>query len=149
GEAYLADFGLTKQVGSASTETGHLVGTLDYLAPEQIRGEEIDGRTDVYALACVLYECLAGQAPFHRSTEAELLGAHMQEDPPSFSSRSELDPVFRRALAKEKDERYESAAAFVEAAAAAIGLETPRLRRRHKLIRRSRLLVATGVLLLV
>jgi DNA-binding beta-propeller fold protein YncE/ABC-type branched-subunit amino acid transport system substrate-binding protein len=148
GEAYLADFGLTKQVGTASTETGQLVGTLDYLAPEQIRGEEIDGRTDEYALACVLYECLAGQAPFHRSTEAELLWAHMQEDPPALSSRPELDPVFRRALAKEKEERYESAAAFVEAAAAAIGLETPRLRRRRKLMRRSRLLLAAGALLL-
>jgi len=148
GEAYLADFGLTKQVGSASTETGQLVGTLDYLAPEQIRGEEIDGRTDVYALACVLYECLAGQAPFHRPTEAELLWAHMQEDPPALSSQPDLDPVFRRALAKEKEERYESAAVFVEAAAAAIGLETPRLRRRRRLVRRSRLLVAAGVLLL-
>jgi DNA-binding beta-propeller fold protein YncE/ABC-type branched-subunit amino acid transport system substrate-binding protein len=148
GEAYLADFGLTKPVGSASTETGHLVGTLDYLAPEQIRGEEIDARTDVYALACVLYECLAGQAPFHRSTEAELLWAHMQEDPPSLTSRPELDPVFRQALAKEKEGRYESAAAFVEAVAAAIGLETPRLRRRRRLVRRSRLLLAAGVLLL-
>ena len=148
GEAYLADFGLTKQVGSASTETGQLVGTLDYLAPEQIRGEEIDSRTDEYALACVLYECLSGQAPFHRQTEAELLWAHMQEEPPSLPSQPELDPVFRRALAKEKEERFESAAAFVEAAAAAIGLETPRLLRRRRLVRRSRLLVVAGVLLL-
>src|SRR6185369_14965307 len=100
-------------------------------------GEEIDGRTDVYALACVLYECLAGQAPFHRPTEAELLWAHMQEDPPALSSQPDLDPVFRQALAKEKEERYESAAVFVEAAAAAIGLETPRLRCRRRLVRRS------------
>jgi branched-chain amino acid transport system substrate-binding protein len=149
GEAYLADFGLTKQVGNASTETGQLVGTLDYLAPEQIRGEEIDGRTDAYALACVLYECLAGQAPFHRSTEAELLWAHMQEDAPSLAAYPELDPVFRRALAKEKEERYESATGFVEDAAGAIGLETPRLRRRRRLIGRSRLLLAAGALLLV
>jgi serine/threonine protein kinase len=52
--AYLTDFGVTKQVGGASTDTGRVVGTLDYLAPEQIRGEAVDGRTDSYALACVL-----------------------------------------------------------------------------------------------
>src|SRR5919106_3763841 len=55
GHAYLTDFGITKQLGGASTDTGRLVGTLDYLAPEQIRGDLIDGRTDVYALGCVLY----------------------------------------------------------------------------------------------
>ncbi len=140
GEAYLADFGLTKQVGGASTETGQLVGTLDYLAPEQIRGEEVDGRTDEYALACVLYECLDGQAPFHRSTEAELLWAHMQEPAPALAAYPSLDPIFARALAKEKKDRYESPAAFCEAAALALGLETPRLRRRRRLLRRSRLL---------
>ena len=68
GHAYLTDFGITKQVGSDSTETGQIVGTLDYLAPEQIRGEPVDGRTDVYALGCVLYECLAGTPPFRRDT---------------------------------------------------------------------------------
>ena len=148
GEAYLADFGLTKQVGGASTETGQLVGTLDYLAPEQIRGEEVDGRTDEYALACVLYECLEGQAPFHRSTEAELLWAHMQEPAPALAAYPSLDPIFARALAKEKKDRYESPAAFCDAAAQALGLETPRLRRRRRLLRRSRLLVAAGVLVL-
>ena len=148
GDAYLADFGLTKQVGGASTETGQLVGTLDYLAPEQIRGEDVDGRTDEYALACVLYECLDGQPPFRRSTEAELLWAHMQEPAPALAAYPSLDPVFARALAKEKDDRYESAAAFCEAAAQALGMETPRLRRRRRLLRRSRLLVAAGVLVL-
>ena len=59
-----------------------MVGTLDYLAPEQIRGEPVDGRTDCYALACVLYECLAGAPPFRRATEAETMWAHMQEEPP-------------------------------------------------------------------
>ena len=80
--AYLTDFGVTKQVGGASTDTGRVVGTLDYLAPEQIRGEEVDGRTDCYALACVLYECLAGTPPFRRATEGEMLWAHMQESRP-------------------------------------------------------------------
>jgi serine/threonine protein kinase len=81
GHAYLTDFGITKQRGGDSTDTGQMVGTLDYLAPEQIRGEDVDGRTDCYALACVLYECLAGTPPFRRATEAETLWAHMQETP--------------------------------------------------------------------
>ena len=79
GHAYLTDFGVTKQLGGDTTETGQIVGTLDYLAPEQIRGEDVDARADDYALACVLYECLAGAPPFHRATEAETLWAHMQE----------------------------------------------------------------------
>ena len=58
--AYLTDFGITKQLGGASTDTDRVVGTLDYLAPEQIRGDAVDGRTDCYALGCVLYECLTG-----------------------------------------------------------------------------------------
>jgi ABC-type branched-subunit amino acid transport system substrate-binding protein len=149
GEAYLSDFGLTKQVGSASTETGRLVGTLDYLAPEQIRGEEVDARSDEYALACCFYECLAGRAPFHRPTEAELLWAHLQEAPSALPGHPELDPVLARALAKEKDERYESASAFCDAAGQALGVETPRVRRRRRLLRRSRLLVAAGLLVLV
>src|SRR5262249_43024914 len=67
--AYLADFGLTKQIAGASTRGSGLVGTLDYVAPEQIRGEALDGRADEYALACCLYECLAGSPPFHHATE--------------------------------------------------------------------------------
>ena len=63
---YLADFGLTKRVSEETGvgDDGHLLGTIDYVAPEQIAGEEIDGRADVYSLGCVLYECLVGQPPF-------------------------------------------------------------------------------------
>ena len=82
GHVYLTDFGVTKQTGGNSTETAGVVGTLDYLSPEQIRGEPVDGRTDCYALACMLYECLAGKPPFRGSTEAETLWGHMQKDPP-------------------------------------------------------------------
>jgi serine/threonine protein kinase len=95
GHAYLTDFGVTKQLGGDTTEAGTLVGTLDYLAPEQIRGEQVDGRADVYALGCVLYQCLTGAAPFHRATEAETLWAHMQEPVPTADGHPALDSVLR------------------------------------------------------
>lgn len=120
---YLCDFGLTTQVGAGdSTATGRLAGSLDYLAPEQIRHGEVDGRTDEYALACVLYECLSGAPPFRRETEAQTLWAHMQEEPAPLPEYPELGPVFARALAKERDHRYETCDAFVEDARAALGL---------------------------
>ena len=152
-DAYLADFGITKQLlgGETATATGQIVGTLDYLAPEQIRGEEIDGRTDEYALACLLYECVSGQAPFHRETEAETLWAHMQDEPPSLPGYPELDPVFEEALAKEKEARYEACGELISAARSALGLEAPaRPRRplRRVLVRRWRLIAAVGALLL-
>jgi len=148
GHVYLTDFGLTKQVGGTSSDTGRFVGTLDYLAPEQIRGGELDGRTDEYALACVLYECLAGTPPFRRTTEAEVLWGHMQEAPPPLRTYPSLDPVLQKGLAKEQDERYESCAELVEAAYDALGLETARVRRTRRLMRRSRILIVTGLVIL-
>jgi len=108
------------------------VGTLDYLAPEQIRGEEVDARTDEYALACLLYECLSGSAPFHRETEAETLWAHMQDAPAPLRDHPELDPVFAKALAKEKEARYESCGELVAAAQAALRGEEPVLPERGR-----------------
>src|SRR5918992_1122366 len=90
GHVYLTDFGITKQLGGASTDTGRLVGTLDYLAPEQIRGDPVDGRTDVYALGCVLYECLSGTPPFRRASEAETMWAHMRDQPAALRGRGRL-----------------------------------------------------------
>jgi ABC-type branched-subunit amino acid transport system substrate-binding protein/DNA-binding beta-propeller fold protein YncE len=127
---YLTDFGITKRSGGESTDTGRAVGTLDYLAPEQIRGEPVDGRSDQYALACVLYECLAGAPPFRRETEAETLWAHLQEEPPPLGGRPELDPPLRTALAKEKKERYGTCAELTDAARAALGLAAPAIARR-------------------
>ena len=92
GHVYLTDFGITKQLGGESTDTGRVVGTLDYLAPEQIRGDPVDGRTDVYALGCLLYECLSGAPPFRRATEAETMWAHMQEQPPPLKGHAALEP---------------------------------------------------------
>jgi DNA-binding beta-propeller fold protein YncE len=131
----------------ATTASG-LAGSLDYLAPEQIRRDEVDGRTDQYALACVFYELLSGRPPFRRETEAQTLWAHMQDDSPALQGYEALEPVLARALAKERDERYESCGAFAEAARSALGLApSPRtLRRRQR--RLGRRLLAVGALLL-
>jgi ABC-type branched-subunit amino acid transport system substrate-binding protein/predicted Ser/Thr protein kinase len=145
GHPYLTDFGMAKEAGATSTRTGHIVGTLDYLSPEQIRGEEIDGRTDEYALACLVYECLSGEPPFRRPTEAEVLWAHMQEGPPLLHEYPAFDPVIARALAKDKIDRYPSCGEFLAAAHSAFGLEAPAVRRRRLRIGR-RLVLAGGAL---
>ena len=82
-QAFLADFGLTKATGDKSlTKTGQFVGTLDYISPEQIKGEHATTASDVYALAAVLYECLTGVVPFPKDSEAAVLYAHMADPPP-------------------------------------------------------------------
>ena len=153
GHVYLTDFGITKQLGGDSTDTGRMVGTLDYLAPEQIRGEPVDGRTDCYALGCVLYECLAGVPPFRRATEAETLWAHVQDEPPSLRGHPALDPVLRRALAKDREQRYKSCSELTDTAATTLGLATPpaarrRPRSRRLSRRRARTILAAGLFLL-
>ena len=114
--AYLTDFGISKQLSSQSTATEQVVGTLDYMAPERIRGERADGRTDQYALACVLYECLTGTPPFRRETEAETMWAHMQGEPPAVPGHPELDTVIAKGLAKDPDDRYDTCTALIDAA---------------------------------
>ena len=124
---YLADFGLSKQASSISglTATGQFVGTVDYVAPEQIQGEAVDGRADQYALGCVLYECLAGETPFPRSSSIAVLWAHVEDEPPSLAAArpelpESLDHVVTRMLAKEPADRYGSCRELVEAAREAI-----------------------------
>jgi pimeloyl-ACP methyl ester carboxylesterase len=150
GHAYLCDFGLTKDLAAATgvTATGQLVGTLAYVAPEQIRADTVDGRADQYALACVLYECLTGAPPFRRGSEAQVLWAHMQERPAPLPGIPELDPVLARGLAKSPEERYESCAAFVTAAQQALGLAPAQITARRRL-RVGRRLVLIGALLLL
>jgi hypothetical protein len=111
--AYLADFGLTKHLESRSgiTASGQFVGTIDYMSPEQIEGREVDARTDIYALGCVIFESLAGATPFRRETEVAVLWAHMREDPPPLSELrpdlpAEVDAVLAKAMAKAPEERY-------------------------------------------
>jgi serine/threonine-protein kinase len=111
---YLTDFGVAKAMSSPGlTKTGFFVGTFEYAAPEQLEGKPIDGRTDLYALGCVLYECLSGEAPFKAATEASIIHAHLVEPPPKLStSRADLpvalNSVIARAMAKVKEERYDS-----------------------------------------
>ena len=128
--AYLADFGLTRVGGESSvTASGELVGTVAYLAPEVIAGEQATAASDRYAFAAMLFECLAGDVPYPRSSEAAILYAHTSEPPPRISERraelpAELDAVFRRALAKGPSERPASALAIVERAEHALDPET-------------------------
>ena len=122
GHVYLSDFGLTKNVesGTALTTTGSFMGTPDYVAPEQINGARVDGRTDQYALACVAVYLLTGRPPFSRSETVALLWAHMNDAPPSLSAlRPDLppavDPVIARAMAKSPGQRYGSCGQFAAA----------------------------------
>src|SRR3954464_7111505 len=126
GQAYLTDFGLTKHAGSKSglTKTGMFVGTLDYIAPEQLQGGPVDARVDVYALGCVLYQTLTGVAPVPRDTEPAKTWAHMQEEPPPIVPShpdvpGQFEEVVRRAMAKKPDDRYPSAGDLGRAALAA------------------------------
>jgi DNA-binding beta-propeller fold protein YncE len=145
---YLCDFGLTKQLGEGRSTASGLAGSLDYLAPEQIRRGDVDGRTDQYALACVLYEVVAGAPPFRRATEAQTLWAHMHEEHVTAAGYDALDPVLARALAKEPSERYPSCNAFMNDARAALGLAPSPAALRTRRRRIGRRLVAAGGLLL-
>jgi Protein kinase domain len=120
---YLSDFGLTKRTATKSglTRTGAFMGTLDYVPPEQIKGQDLDGRSDQYALACVLFQSLTGRVPFDRADEATVLFAHLSEPPPSaVELRTDLpaaiDPVIARGMAKEPDDRYATCSDLAEAA---------------------------------
>ena len=145
---YLCDFGLTKQLGEGGTMASGLAGSLDYLAPEQIRRGDVDGATDQYALACVLYELLVGVPPFRRPTEAQTLWAHMQEEHTAPAGCEALAPVLSRALAKEPHGRYPSCNVFVDETRAALGLgPSPSVVRTRRLRFGRRLLVAGGLLL--
>jgi serine/threonine protein kinase len=120
--AYLTDFGVAKQTTARGlTSTGHFLGTVEYAAPEQIEGGQVDARTDVYALGCVLYECLTGAPPFSHGTEHAVLHAHLVDPPPSVSRvRPDLphafDGLIATAMAKLPDERFDSCGDLANAA---------------------------------
>ena len=144
--AYLSDFGAVKELASAGmTRTGAFVGTIEYCAPEQIEGGDVDARTDVYALACVLYETLTGTPPFHRPSEVAVLNAHLHAPPPRLTKAapgvpSELEHVIQKALSKSPLDRYATPGELIAAARAAAA--------EHKVDAR-RLALSLGLLLLV
>jgi serine/threonine-protein kinase len=126
GHPYLADFGVAKG-GTATlglTGTGGFIGSVNYASPEQIRGLAASPSGDVYALAAVLYECLTGQVPYPRDTDAGVMHAHLNEPPPKLaitaSNATELDSVIARGMAKDPSARHESAGELVRAASYAL-----------------------------
>lgn len=145
---YLSDFGLTKRAASESglTQTGQLVGTPEYVAPEQLARAPLDGRADLYSFGCVLFECLTGEPPFHDESLMAVLWAHVNDQPPRASERrpelpERIDAVLARAMAKRPDERYATCREFAAAAGEALGLPAeapPRVKARRPLRRVSR-----------
>ena len=122
---YLTDSGLSKHAASRSglTATGEFMGTIDYIAPEQIQGRPVDGRADIYSLGCVLYECLTGRVPFAKDINAAVIWAHVEEMPTAPSSAAahpaaQIDHALAKALAKDPADRYATCREFVAAARA-------------------------------
>ncbi len=122
--AYLTDFGIARHSAATSglTHTGAVIGTIDYLAPERIQGDGGDGRADVYALGCVLFEALTGAAPYERDNDVAKMYAHMSAPVPSAREHrpelpAELDELAQRAMAKDPGDRFASAAEMEEALA--------------------------------
>jgi serine/threonine protein kinase len=125
--AFLADFGLIKAPDEAArlTGTGQFIGTIDYVAPEQVQGDPASAVSDVYALTGVLYECLTGEVPFPRPNEAATLHSHVVQPPPRVSERrpdlpAALDEVIARGMAKDPAARPASASEVIMAAARAL-----------------------------
>ena len=119
--AYLTDFGLVRPVASESsaTRTGQVFGSVPYMAPELIEGIPADGRADVYALACVVYEALTGSIPFERDNEISAVWAHIHEDPPLVTDKRRdlpggLNDVVFKAMSKHPDDRSLTCGEFVE-----------------------------------
>ena len=135
---YLSDFGLSTSASDRSVaDPEKIVGTIDYVAPEQIRGVDVDGRADEYSLACLLYECLVGDVPFRRASDVAVIYAHLEEALPKASARARglpagVDAVLERGTAKLPDERWQTCAALVEAARSALGDGAPKGRARRR-----------------
>lgn len=125
---YLTDFGVARHIGvdTGLTKSDQWVGTLDYLAPEQIKGDAVDARTDIYALAGVSYQCVTGQTPFPRDNEPAKLWAQINAPPPSPSALGlgllpALDEVIARGMAKDPAGRFATAGELARAFAEAVG----------------------------
>jgi serine/threonine-protein kinase len=128
GTAYITDFGLVKDSGaSVLTRPGQALGSMDYMPPEQIRGEEVTGAADVYALGCVMFECVTGTPPFADRQGMAILWAHLQDEPPDPGlDRADLpdgfSEVLKSALRKQPEQRPRSSVEYAQSLARAAGL---------------------------
>jgi serine/threonine-protein kinase len=130
---YVVDFGMARSVGGGQTSltiTGATIGTLHYMAPERFAGHDVDGRTDVYSLACVLHECLTGAPPFSGKDLPALMYAQLYSGPPQASSLAEgvppaLDAVIARGMAKDPKDRFPTAGMLAAAAREALLAPAP------------------------
>jgi serine/threonine protein kinase len=128
GDAYITDFGLAKDTaGTVLTRPGQPLGSMDYMSPEQIRGEPVTGAADTYALGCVMFECVYGRPPFADREGMRILWAHLQDEPPDLSAeRPDVPPEFAHALTsalrKQPSERPGSSVDYARALADAAGI---------------------------
>jgi serine/threonine-protein kinase len=126
--AYITDFGLAKDTeGTVLTRPGQPLGSMDYMPPEQIRGEPVTGAADIYSLGCVVFECLDGRPPFADREGMRVLWAHLQEEPPDLSAqRADISPAFARALnaalRKDPAERPRTSGEFARSLSEAAGI---------------------------
>ena len=126
--AYITDFGLAKDSGgTVLTRPGQPLGSMDYMPPEQIRGEPVTGAADVYSLGCVVFECVNGRPPFADRDGMRVLWAHLQDEPPDPSGdRTDISPEFaqalKAALRKEPAERPPSSVEYARSLSQAAGI---------------------------
>jgi serine/threonine protein kinase len=126
---YVSDFGLAKDSQASNlTRPGQALGSLDYMSPEQIRGEDVSPATDIYALGCVMFEVLTGTPPFGGRPSMRVLFAHLQEPPPDLSAqRDDISPAVARAIGrameKEPEDRPATATEYITGIARAAGIQ--------------------------
>ncbi len=135
---YLTDFGLVRPLSSetSASRTGQVFGSVAYMAPELIEGIPADGRADVYALGCVLYECLTGKVPFERDNEVSTVWAHIHEDPPMLTDTYRdlpggLNDVVFKAMAKHPDDRFLTCGEFITELELGLGRKLSALKHKH------------------
>ena len=133
-QAYLTDFGLTKDRAGGTraqlTRSGEVVGTTHYVAPEQVEGQDVDARADVYALGCLLFHCLTGEVPFSKESDMAVMYAHVHEEPPRLTEKRPglpvgLDAVMAKALDKVPDRRFRTCEDLIQAARAVVDAHGP------------------------
>ncbi len=124
GNAYVTDFGLAKDSqGSVLTLPGQALGSMDYMAPEQIRGEPVTGETDLYALGCMMFECIQGQPPFADRQGMRVLWAHLQDEPPNPTGVSEqVCTAIKSALQKAPEDRPKTGTEYARKLSLAAGI---------------------------